>query len=128
MREELDYVGNRYTLAISIYFPFYILATPIATVLSRKVGPRALLSGITLSFGLVVLGFGFTKSWKDQVGLRAVLGLFEGGYFPSAGFLVSMYVASSRNLPSPLQLGEASMDWTMYPLYIRVRKPPASLT
>ena len=90
MREELDYKGTRYTLTIAMYFPFYILATPIATVLARKIGPRLFLSGITFSFGLIVIGFGFSKSWKDQVGLRIVLGLLEGGFFPSAGFLVSM--------------------------------------
>lgn len=90
MDEELDYKGNRYTFAVAIYFPFYILATPIATVLARKIGPRWFLSGITLSFGLVVVGFGLSKSWRDQVGLRVLLGLFEGGYFPSASFVVSM--------------------------------------
>ncbi|KAL3443703.1 major facilitator superfamily domain-containing protein [Aspergillus insuetus] len=91
MEQELDYKGNRYTLAISIYFPFYILATPVATVLVRKLGPRIFLPAVTLSFGLVVIGFGLCKSWKDQVGLRAILGLLEGCYFPSASFVISMY-------------------------------------
>ncbi|KAL4889491.1 major facilitator superfamily domain-containing protein [Aspergillus ambiguus] len=91
MEEELNYKGNRYTLAISIYFPFYILATPIATVMVRKLGPRIFLPAITLSFGLIVIGLGLSNSWKDQVGLRIILGLFEGCYFPSATFLISMY-------------------------------------
>ncbi|KAL3472701.1 major facilitator superfamily domain-containing protein [Aspergillus californicus] len=91
MEKELDYEGNRYTLAISIYFPFYIFATPIATVLVRKLGPRIFLPAVTLSFGLVVIGFGLCNTWKDQVGLRAVLGLLEGCYFPSASFVISMY-------------------------------------
>ncbi|KAL3491850.1 hypothetical protein BJX62DRAFT_236702 [Aspergillus germanicus] len=46
MEQELDYKGNRYTLAISIYFPFYILATPVATVLVRKLGPRIFLPAV----------------------------------------------------------------------------------
>ncbi|KAF9895315.1 hypothetical protein FE257_000219 [Aspergillus nanangensis] len=91
MEEELDYKDNRYTLAISIYFPFYILATPIATVMVRKIGPRLFLPAITFSFGLIVIGIGLCHSWKDQVGLRIILGLFEGCYFPSATFLISMY-------------------------------------
>lgn len=90
MREELDYKDNRYTTVVAVYFPFYILATPAATVLARKIGPRHFMSGITFSFGLVVLGFGFTNTWKEQMGLRMLLGLFEGGFFPAAGFLVSM--------------------------------------
>ena len=42
------YKGERYTLAISIYFPFHILATPIATVLVRKFGPRIFLPEVTV--------------------------------------------------------------------------------
>lgn len=93
MEQELGYEGNFYTTMVSVYFPFYILAAPIATVLARKLGPRLFLSGITLSFGLIVIGFGLCKSWKDQVGLRAVLGLFEGCLFPSATFIISMHVS-----------------------------------
>ena len=91
MKNDLDLIGNRYTIIVVIFFPFYIIANPIATVLARKLGPRPFCSGITFAFGIVVIGFGLVHDWKDQVGLRVLLGLFEGGFFPSAVFLVSMY-------------------------------------
>jgi MFS family permease len=79
------------TLAISIYFPFYVLATPVATVLVRRLDPRIFPPAVTLSFGLVFIGLGFYNTYKDQVGSWAVLGLLEGCYSPSASFVISMY-------------------------------------
>ncbi|KAL2861616.1 hypothetical protein BJX68DRAFT_260430 [Aspergillus pseudodeflectus] len=82
------------TLAISIYFPFYVLATPVATVLVRRLDPRIFPPAVTLSFGLVVIGLGFYNTYKDQVGPWAVLGLLEGCYFPSASFELAKRMAS----------------------------------
>jgi MFS family permease len=91
MRKDLNLIGNRYTIIVLIFFPFYTLVNPIATVLARKLGPRPFLSGVTLSFGLVVIGFGLVDDWKSMIGLRIILGVLEGCFFPCALFLVSMW-------------------------------------
>ena len=91
MDEDLDLVGNRYTIIVLVFFPFYILFNVVATVLARKLGPRPFLAGITLAFGLVVIGFGLAKDWTTLIGLRILLGVFESCFFPSALFLVSMW-------------------------------------
>ncbi|SMR63954.1 unnamed protein product [Zymoseptoria tritici ST99CH_3D1] len=92
MEDTLHLTGtNRYTVIVLVFFPSYVLFQPIATVLARRLGPRSFLAGITLAFGLVVLGFGFVDDWKKMVGLRVLLGAFESCYFPSAYFLVSMW-------------------------------------
>jgi MFS family permease len=92
MDDSLGLTGNnRYTIMVLVFFPTYVLFQPIATVLARKLGPRPFLAGITLAFGLVVLGFGFVNNWADLAGLRVLLGAFEACFFPSALFLVSMW-------------------------------------
>ena len=91
MDEDLNLSGNRYTIIVLVFFPFYILFNPVATVLARKLGPRPFLTGITLAFGLVVIGFGLVDDWEILMGLRMLLGIFESCFFPSALFLVSMW-------------------------------------
>jgi MFS family permease len=91
MGEDLELIGNRYSIIVLVFFPTYIIFNFVATVLARKLGPRPFLSGITLSFGLVVVGFGLVDDWKDQIGLRVALGALESCFFPSALFLVSMW-------------------------------------
>lgn len=91
MDETLDLIGNRYSIIVLTFFPFYILFNPVATVCARKLGPRQFLASITLAWGLVVVGFGLVNEWSAMVGLRAVLGTLEAGFFPSAVFLVSMW-------------------------------------
>jgi MFS family permease len=91
MKKDLNLLGNRYSIIVLMFFPFYTLFNPVATVLARKFGPRRFLGAITLVWGIVVVGVGLVNSWKDQVGLRAVLGILEAEFFPSAVFLVSMW-------------------------------------
>ncbi|CEL05134.1 hypothetical protein ASPCAL06254 [Aspergillus calidoustus] len=88
------------TLAISIYFPFYVLATPVATVLVRRLDPRIFPPAVTLSFGLVFVGLGFYNTYKNQVGPWAVLGLLDGSYFPSASFVISMCQELAKRMAS----------------------------
>ena len=61
--KDLDLVGNRYSIIVLVLFPFYVLFNPVAAVLARKLGPRPFLAGITLAFGLVVIGFGLVNNW-----------------------------------------------------------------
>jgi MFS family permease len=92
MDEDLDLIGNnRYTIIVLVFFPFYIMFNPVATVCARKLGPRPFLAAITLAFGLVVLGMGYSRSWTTMIALRILLGVFESCFFPSAIFLVSMW-------------------------------------
>lgn len=91
MDEDLDLIGNRYTVIILVFFPPYIAFNFLATVCARKLGPRNFLAGITAAFGLVVVGMGLAQNWTTQIGLRVLLGGFESCFFPSALFLVSMW-------------------------------------
>ena len=91
MKEDLNLIGTRYSIIVLAFFPTYIAFNFVATVLARKLGPRPFLAGITLGFGLVVIGFGLIDHWTHQVALRVALGALESCFFPSALFLVSMW-------------------------------------
>lgn len=84
-------VGNRLNIALLVFFPTYIAFQPLATILLRKVGPRAFLPTITVFWGIVILGMGFVKQWTGLAALRVVLGLFEAGFFPGCAYLLSCW-------------------------------------
>ncbi|KAI5788283.1 major facilitator superfamily domain-containing protein [Geopyxis carbonaria] len=85
------YVGDRYSIALLIFFiPYFIFELPSNIVL-RKVGAAVWLSGIVLAWGSVMIGMGFVKDWKLLVVCRAILGFFEAGFFPACVYLVSCW-------------------------------------
>jgi MFS family permease len=43
----------------------------------KKVGPATWLSFLTLAWGLVTLGIGFSRSWQTLAVCRVFLGVFE---------------------------------------------------
>lgn len=61
---------------------------PPSTVIIRKIGPRLFLSTITLAWGAVMIGFGFSPSYQVLLALRLLLGVFEAGYFPGCVYLL----------------------------------------
>ena len=50
-----------------------------SNLLIRKVGPRVLLSSITIAWGAVMLGMGFVTDWTQLLACRFLLGLLESG-------------------------------------------------
>jgi MFS family permease len=87
------------TLLILVFFPFYIVFQPPMIAIARKFGPRRFITLIVVAWGLITVGHGLVKTWRQMLALRMMLGLLEAGYFSTAAFLVSTwYIRSmSRN-------------------------------
>ncbi|KAM5429141.1 hypothetical protein McanCB21832_007953 [Microsporum canis] len=84
-------VGFRYSIIVLVFFITYIVAQPVATVIIRKAGPRSFISVIVLTWGAILIGFGFVKNWQQMAGLRALLGILEAGFFPGTVYLLSTW-------------------------------------
>ncbi|KAI0377155.1 major facilitator superfamily MFS-1 [Hypomontagnella monticulosa] len=91
MLDELQLGGNRYSVATLVFFITYIIFQPPSTVVIRKVGPRLFLSTITLLWGVLMIGFGFSPSFEVLTALRIILGALEAGYFPGCVYLLSTW-------------------------------------
>ncbi|TWU77642.1 hypothetical protein ED733_008056 [Metarhizium rileyi] len=91
MSVELKLIDNRYNIANLVFFVTYIIFQPPSTILVRAIGPRVHLATITLLWGGVMIGMGFVKNFPQLAALRAVLGLFEAGFFPSCVYLLSTW-------------------------------------
>jgi len=72
-------IGNRYTVALVVFFiPYFIFELPSNIVL-RKVGSANWLSFIAFAWGCTMIGQGFVKSYQTLAACRVILGLFEAG-------------------------------------------------
>lgn len=52
---------------------------------------------ITLLWGGVMIGMGFSKTWQQMAALRVVLGIFEAGFFPSCVYLLSTWYTRCKS-------------------------------
>ncbi|KAF8458676.1 major facilitator superfamily domain-containing protein [Terfezia claveryi] len=91
MGKELNFVGNRYSIALMVFFIPYLLFELPSNILLRKVGAAKWLGSIVVGWGLVMIGMGFTKHWWEIAILRTMLGLFESGFVPGSVYLISCW-------------------------------------
>ncbi|PWW75906.1 MFS general substrate transporter [Tuber magnatum] len=84
-------VGDRYSIALLMFFiPYFLFELPSNIVL-RRVGSAVWLGSIALAWGSVTIGMGFIYDWRILVVCRVLLGLFEAGFFPGSIYLISSW-------------------------------------
>ncbi|KAL4895274.1 major facilitator superfamily domain-containing protein [Aspergillus ambiguus] len=92
MLEDLEMdVGFRYSIMVLVFFVTYVVFQPLATAVIRRIGPRIFISSVVLSWGAVMIGFGYAPDWQTLAGLRALLGILEAGFFPGTVYLLSTW-------------------------------------
>ncbi|KAI1656044.1 MFS general substrate transporter [Daldinia decipiens] len=93
---ELGLVGDQSNIALTIFFVPYIIFEIPSNILMKKLGPRIWLSACILSFGIVMIGQGFVKSYSGLLATRFFLGLTEAGIFPGSLYLISFWYEKSE--------------------------------
>lgn len=92
MNEDLRFdVGDRYSIALLVFFVTYFVFEMPTTLILRPVGPRLLLNGLVLCWGVVMLGMGFANDWRVIVVCRMLIGVFEAGFLPCCMYLLSSW-------------------------------------
>ncbi|GJD03343.1 major facilitator superfamily transporter [Colletotrichum higginsianum] len=80
MTKELSLqIDNRYGIASLLFFIPYIIFQPPSTIVVRKIGPRLHLGGLTLLWGGVMIGMGFSRKYTHLYACRILLGVLEAG-------------------------------------------------
>ncbi|WEW60787.1 hypothetical protein PRK78_006275 [Emydomyces testavorans] len=84
MEKELKLdIGNRYSVALLVFFiPYFIFELP-SNIILRRVGSANWLAFIAFAWGTFMLGQGFITNYTSLVVFRFFLGLFESGGFSS---------------------------------------------
>jgi hypothetical protein len=80
MGNALDLTGNRYSVALLVLFPLYILIELPTTFVLRKISVKAFFFGMVFCWGIVAMCHAFVKTFPQLVAVRILLGLFEGSF------------------------------------------------
>ena len=78
-----------YNIALSAFFPTYILAEIPSNMMIKRLTPSIWLSFIMVVWSAVVIGMGFVTNLGSLVACRVLLGLAEGGLFPGVAYCES---------------------------------------
>ncbi|KAH6614012.1 major facilitator superfamily domain-containing protein [Boeremia exigua] len=91
LARDLQLTGQRYNIALLVFFIGYCLFELPSNYVIRRLGARIWLSVLIVAWGACVLGMGFVHSWEVLTVLRAFLGVFEAGLFPGAVYIIGSW-------------------------------------
>ncbi|GEM06815.1 major facilitator superfamily protein [Rhodotorula toruloides] len=72
-------------IGLMIFFVFYILIEIPSNLILKKIG------SLCIGFGAVTIGSAFISNFGEFVGVRILLGIFEGGVIPGIAFLLTRF-------------------------------------
>ncbi|KAJ8454955.1 hypothetical protein ONZ51_g12724 [Trametes cubensis] len=88
---QLNLDGNKYNIALTMYFIPYCLFECPANLVLKKFRPSRWLPGITLLWGLIMTLMGLVKNYPQLVGTRICLGVAEAGLFPGVVYYLTLW-------------------------------------
>ncbi|KAJ8131131.1 hypothetical protein O1611_g2496 [Lasiodiplodia mahajangana] len=91
MTEDLNLIGYRFNIATSIFYVIYLLVEVPSNILLKRIGPRWYIPSLVFGFGIVSIATAFVKTYEQLIGVRVLLGVFEGGTFPGIAFYLSSF-------------------------------------
>ncbi|KAF8199833.1 MFS general substrate transporter [Mycena galopus ATCC 62051] len=129
LQDQLNLTGNKYNIALTMYFIPYCLFECPANLVLKRFRPSKWLPGITVVWGTVMCVMlpksslshklklqcfrtlmGLVKTYPQLVGVRVCLGVAEAGLFPGVVYYLSLwYPRHMLQLRIGLFFGAASM-------------------
>ncbi|KAM0250027.1 hypothetical protein ACHAQJ_008796 [Trichoderma viride] len=91
MVADLDLTGNRFNVALFIYYISYILMEVPSNMVIKRFRPSLYLSILMFCWGVINMCMGFVHSYGALLGLRFLLGIFEAGLLPGIIYVSSLY-------------------------------------
>ncbi|KAI7909629.1 MFS transporter [Pyricularia oryzae] len=89
---SLNMTGDQYNIALSVFFPPYILAeVPSNIIIQKFKRPSTYMGIIIFSWGIIMTLTGVVHNFAGLVVVRFLLGLFEAGFFPGAILMISQW-------------------------------------
>ncbi|KAI0816935.1 MFS general substrate transporter [Trametes gibbosa] len=88
---QLNLDGNKYNIALTMYFVSYTLGTVPSNLLLKKLRPSRWLPGIALVWGIIATLMGLVKTYPQLVGVRTCLGIAEAGLAPGVFYYITMW-------------------------------------
>ncbi|KAI0033011.1 MFS general substrate transporter [Vararia minispora EC-137] len=110
LTSQLNLTGNKYNIALTMYFIPYCLFECPANLVLKKLRPSRWLPFIMVLWGTVMTLMGIVKNYPQLVGARVCLGVAEAGLFPGVTYYLSLwYPRSMLQLRVGIFFGAASL-------------------
>ncbi|KAI0902624.1 MFS general substrate transporter [Annulohypoxylon nitens] len=91
LESDLHLVGLQYNDCLAILFPFYIIAEIPSNIMMKHTKPSSWLAFIMFAWSACIIGQGFVTNYQGLMATRALLGAFEGGFFPGINFYITQW-------------------------------------
>lgn len=91
LSKDLKLDGDKYNVALVIFFVPYILLEIPSNILLKRFKPHVWLSINMFLFGFTTVMQGIVTSYSGLLACRFFLGVFETGMFPGCFYLIGMY-------------------------------------
>lgn len=91
METDLNLYGNRYNVALSVFFVPYSLFEIPSNVLLKIMRPSQWIAIMMFIWGGIMTLTGIVSSYEGLVAARFFLGLAEAGFFPAAAYLLTIW-------------------------------------
>ncbi|KAF8184699.1 MFS general substrate transporter [Pholiota molesta] len=88
---QLHLTGNKYNIALTMYFIPYCLFECPANLVLKKFRPSRWLPAITVTWGIIMTLMGLVKNYPQLVGARIALGIAEAGLFPGVVYYLTLW-------------------------------------
>ncbi|KAL4925429.1 major facilitator superfamily domain-containing protein [Aspergillus undulatus] len=99
--EDLNMTSNDYNTGQTIFLCCFLFAELPSQLISKRLGPDRWIPIQMVAWSLVAACQAFLKTKEAYLGLRALLGLLEGGFIPDTILFLSFFYKSSE-LPKRL--------------------------
>ncbi|KAG7443263.1 MFS general substrate transporter [Guyanagaster necrorhizus] len=88
---QLNLDGNKYNIALTMYFISYCIFECPANLVLKKFRPSRWLPVITVVWGIIMTLMGLVKNYPQLVGVRVCLGVAEAGFFPGVVYYLTLW-------------------------------------
>lgn len=91
MKDDLKMDSSQYSIALVVFFVFYVIFEIPASYLLIKIGPKLFLPTIMLLWGVISCCYSAIQNNGQVVALRCLVGLFEAGFAPGILLILSSW-------------------------------------
>ncbi|GJN73412.1 major facilitator superfamily transporter [Purpureocillium lilacinum] len=92
LMEDLHMTGKHdYNVALSVFFPFYLIVQIPSNLVLRRVRPSIWIPTLMVLFSIVTICIAFIKSYASLLVMRCLLGVAEGGIFPGVVYYLTRW-------------------------------------
>jgi Major Facilitator Superfamily. len=82
LEKDINITDHQYDIGLMVYYLFYICSELPSNLVLKKASPKLWLPFLTILWGIITMCLGFVRNYGGFVGVRAILGIAEGGLLP----------------------------------------------